>query len=906
MKNLFILFILFGIAASAQNVKISGTVTDSIGAPLELANIIATVKNTGATESYAITNSEGRYHFNLPAGEVYTLAASFLGFKPNLKKVEIPEGSQDINLDYTLMPAADQLDDVQITYEMPVVVRGDTIAYNTDSFTNGTEQKLGDVLKKLPGIEVNDDGEIEVEGKKVSKVMVEGKDFFDGDSKLATKNIPADALQKVEVLKNFNEVDQMRGLGNDQDNVAINIKLKEGKKNFWFGEVQGGAGTGEKTRYLGSAKLFYYNPKASINLIGNLNNTGDVPFTFRDYFNFTGGFRNFNQRGGTGFDISDSGLGFLVTQNNRANELTTKFGAANFSYEANDKLDLSGFFILSDNRTDFVQQSLRQYVQTAANEVNTENSTQSNQLGMAKLSASYKPSERLQLDYDLLAKKSDQQQNSDAISVFTDQNGTINNPITENKDNQPFSINQNLNAYYTLNEKNIFAGYVQHLYQDENPFYEAILGVDPENRPFQNILPLDTLQDNFDINQDKRVKTNKLDAKVDYYYVINDKSNLNLTLGTTLSRQDFNSNIFQLLDSGARNPDPAFDDPTLNNDVTYIFSDLFLGAHYKFKTGIFTFTPGVTLHNYTVKSDQLGMSSSDNETLLLPDVYAIAQLKSSESFRFNYQMTADYTDINDFAEGYVFNNYNRLFRGNRNIENAIFQNLSLRYLNFNMFNFTNINAGVNYTKRVDAIKNNTSIVQINQVSSPINSNFVDETLSANARFQKTFKKLKLNLSGNLSYSQLNNIVNADPVTSENFTQNYTGSLETNFKSAPNLEVGYNRSTNRYDNGRLQQVFYTDRPFANLNMQFLKSFTFTTDFSYYNYHDKGGAVRNEYSFLEASLFYKEKDSPWEFRIDGTNLLNVDSLNRDSFNENFSTTTQYFVQPRIVLFSVKYNL
>ena len=67
--------------------------------------------------------------------------------------------------------------------------------------------------------------------------MIEGKDFFDGDTKLATQNIPADALKKVEVLKNYNEVSQMRGLGNDQDNVAINLKLKEGKKNFWFGEV---------------------------------------------------------------------------------------------------------------------------------------------------------------------------------------------------------------------------------------------------------------------------------------------------------------------------------------------------------------------------------------------------------------------------------------------------------------------------------------------------------------------------------------------------------------------------------------------------------------------------------------------------------------------------------------------
>ena len=94
---------------------------------------------------------------------------------------------------------------------MPVSVKGDTLIYNADSFKSGTEKKLEDVLNKLPGVEVTEDGEIEVEGKTVTKVMVEGKDFFDGDSKLAVKNIPANALDKIQVLKNHNEVGQLKG-----------------------------------------------------------------------------------------------------------------------------------------------------------------------------------------------------------------------------------------------------------------------------------------------------------------------------------------------------------------------------------------------------------------------------------------------------------------------------------------------------------------------------------------------------------------------------------------------------------------------------------------------------------------------------------------------------------------------
>ena len=266
-KLLLVVLLALPTITLAQSITLKGVVRDSIGNPLELANIIATNKAEGTLESYGITDQSGRYKLDLTPGITYDLKVSYLGLKSVIEEYTVTDDKSDQTKDFTLREDPNQLDNVELVYEMPVTIKGDTIVYNTDSFTNGTEKKLGDVLKKLPGVEVNDDGQIEVEGKVVSKVMIEGKDFFDGDTKLATKNIPADALKKVEVLKNYNEVSQMRGLGNDQDNVAINIRLKEGKTNFWFGDLTAGLGDGEKTRYLGKAKLFYYSPKGSINVI---------------------------------------------------------------------------------------------------------------------------------------------------------------------------------------------------------------------------------------------------------------------------------------------------------------------------------------------------------------------------------------------------------------------------------------------------------------------------------------------------------------------------------------------------------------------------------------------------------------------------------------------------------------
>ena len=588
-----LLFLLVPFFVTAQKITLSGTVKDSIGTPVETANVVAINTATQELDAFGITSSEGRYRLQLKKGSTYTVRISYLGL--TTEEFSITAGDDDVVRNITLYEAPNQLDEVEVTYEMPVTVKGDTIVYDSDAFVNGTERKLEDVLKKLPGVEVTDDGEIEVEGKTVTKVMVEGKDFFDGDSKLAAKNIPANALDKIEVLRNYNEVSQMRGLTNNDDNVALNIKLKEGKKNFWFGEVTAGAGLDE--RYLAHPKLFYYSPKYSINIITDLNNIGELPFTARDYFNFTGGFRNLNRRGGTTFNVGSNDLGLTLLQNNRAKNIDAKFGAANFSYSPKKTWDLSGFAIYSYSKTTLEEQRRRRFTEENAEQAGVEedattNTLQRNTLGLFKLSSSYKPNAKVQFDYDVLLKNSDQGEVTDVLSVTDVGSDTIH----EERRQQPLSVNQNANLYYTLNEKNIFSVEAQYLYQNEDPFYNAVRA----EQPFAGLLPTDDLQSNYNLSQERFIKTNKLEAKADYYYITGPKSNINFTLGTTLSRQDFNSGIFQVLDDASR---LTFTEESFNNDVSFNFTDAYLGFHYKVISGFLLLIPGL---RYTAILPQTG------------------------------------------------------------------------------------------------------------------------------------------------------------------------------------------------------------------------------------------------------------------------------------------------------------
>ena len=349
-----------------------------------------------------------------------------------------------------------------------------------------------------------------------------------------------------------------------------------------------------------------------------------------------------------------------------------------------------------------------------------------------KLSTSYKPNTNNQLDYDVFIKVSKLSENQNLVSNRLINNSETSVPISELNEQTPFSLKQNLNYYNTLNENHIFSFESQHLWQDEDPFYNAQLN--QLSGAITN--PLSLGSGPYNLNQNQRIKTNKLDAKVNYFYVLNSKSNLNATFGTTLSTQQFNSNIYQIL-SGSQQD---LNNITTKNDVEYSFSDFYTGLHYKFVTGIFTFNQGATLHTYSAKNTQLGSVVNNSFTKLLPDAYIKMSLKKTESLRLSYRMQVSFTDVTRLAEGYVLNNYNSLYSGNRDLENALSHNFNLNYSNFNMFNYINIFANISYNKRIDAIKGSTRQVGIDRVSSSINSAFPDETISANGRFEKSFRK----------------------------------------------------------------------------------------------------------------------------------------------------------------------
>ena len=366
----------------------------------------------------------------------------------------------------------------------------------------------------------------------------------------------------------------------------------------------GGGSAPDEKLFLLQPKLFYYSPKYSINFIGDFNNIGEVALSRRDIRGFTGGARQPSRQSGTQINLGDNSLNFLTNQRN-ALRINNKLATGNFSYSPTEKLDFTGFLIFNSSLIDARENNFIRYTNSELqipDESTTQISEERSNQGLIKLNASYKPNITNQIDYDLFARVANDKQNQSVSSSVIGQTSQI-DEIT------PFSLNQNLNYYFTLNENNVFAFEAQHLTKYEDPFYNAILNNDPNQLdPFDstaNALGLDSSMMSYDLGQNRKIFSNQLDAKLDYYHIINQKSNLNLSLGTILSYQSFDSSLFQFLEEGNLIlPTPLINKGLGTNDITYNFSDFYLGTHYRFRFGKFTFTPGLSIHFYGNKNQQ--------------------------------------------------------------------------------------------------------------------------------------------------------------------------------------------------------------------------------------------------------------------------------------------------------------
>ncbi|NMM50873.1 carboxypeptidase-like regulatory domain-containing protein [Marinigracilibium pacificum] len=888
-RILFIFFSLFFTCIYSQNLSFYGVAIDSTGSAVEFANVVAIDPETDQIGSFAITNAKGEFKLILKEKKTFLLRITYVGYKKFEQYLMAEENKANPQI-FTLHTNTETLNEFQVVADIPVLISGDTIIYKAEAFANGRERKLGDLLKKMPGIEIDINGEVKVQGKKVNKVMIEGKTFFDGDTKLATKNIPANVVDKVQVLKDYSEASPMKGLKND-DELALNIKLKDGKTNLIFGDIT--AGIGPEKRYSRHANTFYYSEKLSSNLIADANNIGEEAFTISDYFRFTGGLSSISNQSGTEININQD-MGIPMTNRSNATELNNHFGALNINFSLNKRWRHSAFAIGFNSKNKMASRSYRSYLNTEENQneiLNTTDEINQNS-GMVKYTTTFTPSENTFAKYSLFSKFGELLNSSNLFSIFEDTDNNI--ILTRNRD--PFDFDQQFNLYHSFNKNQIFSADLSANHKRINPELNLITDQSTLS-PIININPAEE----YNLTQYSGVKSNQYNAVLNFYQILNRTNHISLKTGFSQTNQKFTSNITQTDQEVNR---PVGSDDFINNS-TFRNTNIYFGAGYKAKWGQLIFNPSFTINKISIANTNQE-SSSYSKTLFLPELYTKLDLTRSQSITLRYNATALFPDIQKLAPGYIITDYNSLYKGNPSVNNGIYHNLSVNYRIYRLVSGFSGFARLGYQRKLNEITPIVNFEGTNRINTPDNIGEINEAATFIFNSTKKFNSFLIEGGADISYQKTNFYSNDQPVLNKSWGYSYNLGIVTTILKSVDLELGYRERINDYKSTINSSIFITRSPYAEININFLKNFSLKPTYEYNFYKSKTINTQSEYSFLDVYFSYRKGGSPWEFGSSLYNALDTRAIRQDSFTESLISTYEYYVQKRYLMFYCKFDL
>ncbi len=316
---IWLFFLLLSTSMFAQNtITLKGKIIeDATKLPLESATIYITSVKDSTIIDYTISDKNGNFTLTTRKNTqpVY-FKVSFITFKEYVQELESLSSSKDFGV-INILPEANDLNEVVIKGQAPPVrIKQDTLEFNASSFKVRQDSNVEALLKQLPGVEVSSDGKITVNGKEVNNILVNGKPFFGKDGKVATQNLPADIIDKVQVSDTKTREEELSGQAASSEEKTINLTIQEDKNKGLFGKFSGGLGTDD--RYESSGLINYFKDDQKFSFLGSSNNINSVGFSMDEIFDSMGGGRNMYSSGDGSFNINGQqfGGGSGITQSN--------------------------------------------------------------------------------------------------------------------------------------------------------------------------------------------------------------------------------------------------------------------------------------------------------------------------------------------------------------------------------------------------------------------------------------------------------------------------------------------------------------------------------------------------------------------------------------------------------------
>lgn len=938
MKNLFLLAILclLSTALYAQSppgltrFTLQGRAIDTSSVPLPSSTVMLLSAKDSSLVNFTRTGDNGAFAFkNLKVG-TYVLKVSFVGMIPYNQVIKpATEAVVDLGA-LKLKPITRELMEVVVrTAKAPLTIKGDTIEYNASSFKVPPGSTVEDLLRKLPGVQIDQDGNIRAQGQEVKKVTVDGKSFFGNDPKLATKNLQAEAITKVQVFDDKTEQAKLTGINDGKKEKTVNLELKEEFKKGGFGKVTAGAGPASNnvsTRFDGKGIYNKFDSKQQFSAILLGNNTNQQGLSFNDYQDF---------RGSNAFNVNDnadfgfSGANRYIYFGDDQESLTVPVGGGegrgfskntagglNYNYDTK-KTKLSTSYYFNQTRVDL--NALRENKRYLPGEQSLRTTDTSNQ---SNLNTNHRVSFRFEKQLDSMqtlvvisnARIGSGNSNLQSLQrVFLNTGAgsdvpTTNSQSLNNTSANQFSIASTLLYRLKLKKKGrnlAVSGTFQNNTNDGDLLLKA------RNEFYQATSVNDMLRV---LNQDQGTNSRSNQYKANLLYVepIGKKYTWETFYNFSLRNDEVDRDVVNLDDSRRQ-----IDSLSLYYKNNYLFNRLGSSLRYSFKgLNISAGVAGQQFHldgKFARDQGQPLQSIQRTYTTVIPNVALNYSLKNNRSLYAGYDVGVQIPSSRDLQP--VTTNSNPLFvsRGNPNLLPQLNHNLSAYFNYFNPGSFTNLWASVYTTYYVNQIVYSQIVDPQTNIVTTMPENLTGgRNLGTYMGFGFPLKKTKATLNLNTQLNFGHNLTRINSVLNETDNQNYSlgGQLALTPKDwiAFYGNVNFGITDTRYSiNTAQNQVIYNNTFRGDLNLQLPGSFFINTSLNYRVYKNEKLNFNQQIPILNMAVYHiLGKAKKAEIRLSAVDLLNRNVVVSQYAGQNYTSTERIQSLARYFLLSITYNM
>lgn len=863
--------------AQAQRFTIKGSVTDPEHGGLPNATVLLLNPVDSTMTNYALTNTNGVFNIQNVARKDYLLRITYIGYATRIESITPPDGDVLDLGELSLLNERVTLREVSVTEErIPMRVRNDTIEYDALAFKPLPNEVVEDLLKRMPGIEVESDGNVLAQGETVRRVLVDGKEFFGRDPKMATQNLPADAVSKVHVFDQRSEQALFTGIDDGERERTINLELKEDRKEGLFGNSSLAYGTEE--RFQGKLNINRFDNKGQLSILGMGNNVNQTGFSIGDYLNFSGGAQSLlGGRGGGGMQVSfnsnSSSIPISFDGQPATNGLMTSWaGGANVNRKLGEKTELTASYFYNQLGHDITQDLERENFLPSGNFFYDQLSNQDNR----------NANHRLNLRFDHTF--------SEASSILLTANSSLNNT-----DGLQQGMSQTLNALGMMQNSSNQASESngQRLNMESSLLWRQRL-----NKPGRTI----TAGLDFSTNNNNQEAT--LDALNRYFGQDPYEEQLlqNSTLGTLNRSLGFSTNYTEPLSNSlfleanyriTQNFNEVDQQVFDREGVVLTPNELLTNQYnntYLFQRGGLNLNLNREQYNLTVGSNlqitslRGNLITSDQEILkdythVLPVVRFNYQFSSFRRMMANYETSVQEPSILQLQPLVDNRDPLNIYVGNPQLKPSFRHRAMVRFNTFNPISsfgfFTFLTA--DYVS--NAITNATIVdEQLVRTVTPVN---VDKNLNlrANVNFNFGITKLKSRfmVGSTLTHSESINILNEveQDIANNLLGANARFTFRPNDNFETNLTASFNQQLTRYEFSVLEQAFLNQTYGVESSWTFLENYRIGGGYRYQIYEGRTEAFDRKIPMLDFNFSRTFlKGNAGELKFSGYNLLNKD--------------------------------